>query len=244
MLKKIIAILLLTVPVFAGAKKPKHVYVSIKTNKGECIIRLYNETPKHRDNFLKLAKEGFYNGTLFHRVIKGFMIQGGDPKSKTAIAGQELGNGDLGYKLEAELRDSLFHLKGAVSAARDDNPTKASSSCQFYIVQGKTFTDEELNMIEQQRLNGRKIPVWQREIYKKTGGSPFLDQNYTVFGYVVRGLEMVDSIAILEKDLDNRPKEDVKIEMKVLKKRTIKKLEKELLQESFKKKLIMASGKK
>ena len=109
------------------------------------------------------------------------MVQGGDPKSKTAIVGQELGNGDLGYKVEAELRDSLFHFKGVLAAARDDNPQKASSSCQFYLVQGKTFTDEELNMIEQQRLNGRKIPAWQREVYKKTGGAPFLDQRKEAF---------------------------------------------------------------
>lgn len=243
MFKKLLSILLLTVSITASAKKPKNTYVSIKTGKGECIVKLYNETPKHRDNFIKLVKEGYYNGTLFHRVIKGFMVQGGDPKSKTAVARQELGNGDLGYKIDAELRDSLFHLKGALAAARDDNPAKASSSCQFYIVQGKVFTDEELNMIEQQRLNGRKIPVWQRQVYKKTGGSPFLDQNYTVFGYVVRGIDLIDSIAGVEKDLNNRPKEDIKMEVSILKKRTVKKLEKELLQEAFKRKLIMDSGK-
>lgn len=239
MLKKLSFILMMLFSIVAFAKKPVNSYVRIKTNKGECIVRLYNQTPKHRDNFLKLAKEGFYTGTLFHRVIKEFMIQGGDPTSKTALAGQELGNGELGYTIEAEMRDSLFHKKGVLAAARNDNPQKASSSCQFYIVHGKTFTDEELNSIEQLRLNGQKIPEWKRKVYKTTGGTPHLDFNYTVFGEVISGIEMVDFIAVVSKDFNNRPQEDIKMEVSVLKKREVRKLEKQLLKDTFRKKLIM-----
>lgn len=219
--------------------KAKNSYVRIKTDKGECIIQLYNQTPKHRDNFLKLAKSGFYNGTLFHRVIRDFMIQGGDPDSKKAQPGQLLGNGGLNYTIPAEFRDSLFHKKGALGAARNDNPQKASNACQFYIVQGRKFTDEELDRVEQYRLNGRRIPDWQRKVYKTLGGAPHLDQNYTVFGEVVRGLDMVDSIAAVPTDQNNRPKEDIKMEVSVLKNHEAKKLERELLKEAFRKKLIM-----
>src|ERR1700743_2955363 len=118
-------LLLATIAAFAGP--PKNQYVRIKTSYGQCIIRLYNETPKHRDNFIKLTKQGFYNGTLFHRVIQNFMIQGGDPKSKKSAAGEALGNGDVGYKIPAEFKDSLFHKRGVLAAARDNNPEKASS---------------------------------------------------------------------------------------------------------------------
>lgn len=219
--------------------KPKHSYAKIKTDKGESIIRLYNETPDHKNNFVKLIKEGFYNNTLFHRVIKDFMIQGGDPDSKTAKANQLLGEGDLGYKVNAEFRDSLFHKKGVLAAARDDNPTKASSASQFYIVHGKRFTDDELNKIEQIRLKGRKIPEWQRQVYKTVGGTPHLDQNYTVFGEVVRGLEIIDSIAAVQTDSNDRPLQDVRMEVSLLKKREARKLEKELIKEAFRSKLIM-----
>jgi len=219
--------------------KPKNSYIRITTNKGSCVVKLYNQTPKHRDNFLKLTKEGFYDGTLFHRVIENFMIQGGDPDSKDAKQGQILGNGDLGYRIQPEFRDSLFHKKGALAAARDNNPEKASSASQFYIVQGKTFTDEELDMIEQQRLGGRKIPDWQRKVYKTLGGTPHLDQNYTVFGEVAVGIAMVDSIASVPTDENDRPLEDIRIQVKILKKREAKKLEKALLQEAFRRKLIM-----
>ena len=189
---------------------------------------LYNQTPKHHDNFLKLAKDGFYNGTLFHRVIKDFMIQGGDPDSKTAKAGQALGEGDLGYLVDAEFRDSLFHKKGVLAAARDNNPEKASSASQFYIVQGKIWTDETLDQLQKNRLNGRQIPEWQREVYKTIGGVPHLDQNYTVYGEVVQGLAMVDSIAAVKTGSGDRPLEDVKMEISVLKKREARKLEKAL----------------
>ncbi|MDB5119217.1 MAG: peptidylprolyl isomerase [Sphingobacteriales bacterium] len=211
----------------AFAAKPKHSFVKLKTSKGECIIMLYNQTPKHRDNFIELVKQNFYNGTLFHRVIKDFMIQGGDPDSKTAKPGQALGEGDLGYTVDAEFRDSLFHKKGILAAARDDNPKKSSSAAQFYLVQGKKWTDAELDLLEAGRLQGRKINPTQREVYKKIGGTPHLDQNYTVYGEVVKGIEMVDSIANVPTAKANRPVEDVKMEISLLKKRQAKKIEKE-----------------
>lgn len=194
---------------------------------GECVIRLYNETPKHRDNFLKLTKEGRYDSLLFHRIIKEFMIQGGDPDSKHAKKGIELGNGDVGYTIPAEFNDSLFHKKGALAAAREDNPEKASSGCQFYIVQGKTYTDEQLDQLETTRLKF-KLPVSQRNTYKTIGGTPTLDKRYTVFGEVVSGLEMVDKIADMPKDARDRPLEDIRMSVSILKKRQAKKLEKQL----------------
>lgn len=220
-------------------KKPKNQYVLIKTDKGECIVRLYNETPKHRDNFIKLVKKGFYNGTLFHRVIKSFMIQGGDPDSKHAKPAQMLGEGDLGYQIPAEFNPGLFHKRGVIAAARDDNPAKSSSASQFYLVQGKIYTDEELNVVEEKRLKGRKIPPAQRQIYKTVGGTPFLDQNYTVYGEIVKGVEMVDSVASVPTDGNDRPLNDVSIQMRLLKRKEVRSLEKELAHDSFRKKLIM-----
>jgi cyclophilin family peptidyl-prolyl cis-trans isomerase len=212
------------------AAKPKHQYVKLKTEQGECIIMLYNNTPLHRDNFIKLVKKGFYNGTLFHRVIKSFMIQGGDPDSKGAPAGKELGNGDVGYTVPAEFRDSLFHKKGALAAARDDNPEKASSGCQFYLVQGKKFTDPQLDSLEIKRLHF-KLPLWQREVYKRIGGSPHLDKRYTVYGEVVRGLSLIDTVALVSTDKNDRPLADIKMTVTLLKKREARRLEKELKKE-------------
>ena len=232
-MKKVFFLLLLMCCVQVFAAKPKHQYVKISTAKGEVIVKLYNETPLHRDNFIKLAKAGFYNGTLFHRVIKSFMIQGGDPNSKTAKPDSVLGNGDVGYTIPAEFRDSLFHKKGVLAAARNNNPAKASSGCQFYIVQGKVFTDSLLNLTETNRLKF-KLPEWQRQIYQSVGGAPHLDQNYTVYGEVVKGLEMVDFIAEVTTDKNNRPKEDIKMMVSVLSKRDIRKLEKELAKKRVK----------
>jgi peptidyl-prolyl cis-trans isomerase B (cyclophilin B) len=209
--------------------KPKHSYVRIKTAMGECIVMLYNQTPKHRDNFLKLTREGFYNGTLFHRVIKEFMIQGGDPDSKKATAEQQLGSGDLGYRIDAEFGDSLFHKKGALAAARDNNPEKASSASQFYLVHGKKFTDEELDKTRLGRMNGRFIPLSQRNVYKSLGGTPHLDGNYTVYGEVVQGLAMIDAIASVTTTAANRPAEDVSMEVSILKKSEARRLEKRRL---------------
>ena len=220
-----IAILLFTLTATA---KPNY-YVRIKTAYGDCIIRLYNETPRHRDNFIKLVKKGFYNGTLFHRVIQNFMIQGGDPDSRDTAKnkpGMELGNGDVGYTVPAEFRDSLFHKRGVLAAARDDLPSKASSGCQFYIVEGKRFTDEDLDKLIQTRLKGRQIPASQRAIYKSVGGSPHLDQNYTVYGEVVSGIDMVDLIAAVKKDKNDRPLTDVAMTVSLLKKRECRRLDK------------------
>ncbi len=187
--------------------------VLLQTTMGDIIVRLSDSTPLHRDNFLKLVKIGYFDSVLFHRVIKDFMIQGGDPDSKNAPAGQPLGNGGPAYTIPAEFRQSLFHKKGVIAAARDNNPQKASSGSQFYIVQGKKFTEADLENLENNRLK-RKIPADQKEVYKTLGGTPHLDQNYTVFGEVVKGLEVVDNIAAVEtsKAADrDRPLQDVRI---------------------------------
>lgn len=198
-------------------KKDRKRDVLLQTTMGDMVIRLSDSTPLHKENFLKLVKVGFYDSLLFHRVMKDFMIQGGDPNSKTATAGIPLGNGGLNYTIPAEFRTSLFHKKGVVAAARQPdyvNPQKESSSSQFYIVQGKKFTDSELDAMESGRMNGRKIPVNQREAYKDVGGAPHLDGSYTVFGEVIKGLDVVDKIAVVKvstgADL-NRPVEDVRI---------------------------------
>jgi cyclophilin family peptidyl-prolyl cis-trans isomerase len=223
-----LSLLLLTVSI-ALAKPPKNQYVRIRTSYGDCIIRLYNQTPLHRDNFIKLTKQGFYNGTLFHRVIQNFMIQGGDPDSRDtskAKPGAELGNGDVKYTIPAEFRDSLFHKRGVLAAAREDNPKKASSGCQFYIVEGRRFTAGKLDTLEMTRLKGRKIPTWQRDIYTTVGGSPHLDQNYTVYGEVVSGIDMVDSIAAVKKDKNDRPDTNVPMTVELLSKKECKQLDK------------------
>ncbi|MBB2150189.1 peptidylprolyl isomerase [Pedobacter gandavensis] len=211
----------------AFAAKPKHQFVRLKTDLGECIIMLYNETPLHRDNFVKLTKKGVFNGTLFHRVIKGFMIQGGDPDSKNAKPGQMLGEGSVGYNVPAEFRDSLFHKKGVLAAARDNNPEKSSSGSQFYLVQGKKFNDEDLDRLETTRLKA-KIPTYQREVYKTIGGVPHLDRNYTVYGEVVKGIDLIDMVAAVATDKNDRPETDVKMTITLLKRREAKKLEKEM----------------
>ncbi len=181
----------------------------MNTKFGPMKILLYNGTPKHRDNFLKLTNEHFYDSLLFHRVIKNFMIQGGDPDSKHAKPGQMLGGGDVGYRVDAEFNTLLFHKKGVLAAARDENPTKASSGCQFYIVQGKKFTDSDLDNIEKQ--TGRKMSAEQREIYKTIGGTPHLDMGYTVYGEVIEGINVLDSIAAVKTDKTDRPLDDVRI---------------------------------
>jgi peptidyl-prolyl cis-trans isomerase B (cyclophilin B) len=191
--------------------------VELVTNYGNMVIRLSDSTPLHRDNFLSLVKTGYYDSVLFHRVINRFMIQAGDPDSRQAAAGTPLGEGGPGYTVPAEFRASLFHKKGVIAAAResdDVNPQKASSGSQFYIVQGKLFTDGGLDSLETYRLKGRKIPLQQRAVYKTIGGTPHLDQNYTVFGEVVKGLEVIDTIAAAptSKGVDrDRPLQDVRI---------------------------------
>ncbi|WP_145858058.1 peptidylprolyl isomerase [Pedobacter suwonensis] len=240
-MKKILLFLCTFSILSAFAAKPKNQYVRIKIEFGECIIKLYNQTPLHRDNFLKLVKSGYYNGVLFHRVINNFMIQGGDPDSKNAKPDSLLGEGGPKYTIPGEFNDSLFHKKGVLGAARegdDVNPAKASSGSQFYLVQGKVFTDQQLDNLEEKRLKF-KIPQWQREIYKTIGGTPHLDRNYTVYGEIVMGLDMVDKIAALPTNKNDRPKQDVKMEVTVLKRREAKRLEKQLLQGGLKDKMVM-----
>lgn len=236
--------------------------VEMLTNYGTITMELYNETPKHRDNFLKLIEQKAYDSLLFHRVIENFMIQGGDPESRQAAADAILGNGDLGYLVEAEFHPDLFHKKGALATARDDSPSRASSAIQFFIVQGKILNDslldhnesrinkmlarhyiyndstyksiyeayinaiDERNMERYRLLNDSinalaesydqferySIPEQHRDVYKTIGGTPHLDQNYTVFGQVIDGLEVVDSIAAVKTDEQNRPIDDVRIQ--------------------------------
>lgn len=171
--------------------------VELLTSKGRMVIRLSDSTPLHRDNFLRLVQQHYYDSILFHRVINQFMVQAGDPNSKRAKAGEQLGEGGPAYTVPAEFRASLFHKKGVIAAARtgdDINPMKASSGSQFYLVQGKVFTDAGLDSVENFRLR-RKLPPAHREVYKTLGGTPHLDQNYTVFGEVISGLSVIDSIA-------------------------------------------------
>lgn len=273
-LKKITLITLLcatawTISSFAPPKPapPKEQQVQISTRYGIIVLKLYNETPKHRDNFIKLVKEGFYDSLLFHRVIPTFMIQGGDPMSKYAPAGKALGETEVPYTIPAEINKKLYHKRGALAAARNDNPAKASSGCQFYIVQGRTFKIEELSayanqvnykakskmfsdMLQSDSLKAKfndytlrgdkeglhKYMVSMQDVidkiyapqefkfgpdqiidYLQIGGAPHLDQNYTVFGEVISGMNVVDSIAAQKTDTLNRPLIDLRMKMKLLK---------------------------
>jgi cyclophilin family peptidyl-prolyl cis-trans isomerase len=182
---------------------------------------LHDQTPKHKENFLKLAQEGFYDSLLFHRIIENFMIQGGDPESKKAAAGTRLGNGDVGYTIPAEFDSSLFHRKGALAAARNNNPQKASSGCQFYIVQGKKQTAAQLKQAPV------KYTEAQIKVYETEGGVPHLDQNYTVFGQLIAGMDVLDKIAAQPKDQHDRPTKDVR--MKV----TVKKMRKKKITKTY-----------
>lgn len=206
------------------SRKMKEQKVEIVTTQGTIVVKLYNETPLHRDNFLKLVKEKFYDGVLFHRVIADFMIQGGDPDSKNATPNARLGAGDVGYTIPAEIiSPALYHKKGALAAARQGdqvNPQKASSGCQFYIVEGKTFSDAELDNMQRGRMmragadaNDSTYMYSQqaREDYKTIGGTPHLDGAYTVFGEVVEGIEIVEKISKVKTNSSDRPVEDVKV---------------------------------
>ncbi len=195
----------------------KKYYVLVETTLGDMTIELYNETPKHRDNFLKLVNEGFYNDLLFHRVINGFMIQGGDPNSRNASTKQQLGNGTLGYTIPAEFVKGLIHRKGALAAARQGdavNPTKSSSSCQFYIVQGNVWSADQLQMMAAQM--GKTFDQQQIDVYTTVGGTPHLDYDYTVFGQVIEGLDVIDKIAAVKCGYGDRPLENVKMKISVI----------------------------
>ncbi len=235
--------------------------VKIQTTMGDITVRLYDETPLHRDNFIKLAQEGFYNGTLFHRVIRDFMIQGGDPDSINAPAGKPLGTGGPGYTLPAEIHPQLFHKRGALAAARlgdEVNPQRESSGSQFYIVWGQTYNDGQLKQLERQLVmqaqqmafnrmaSERRAEIMQmrrerdqaglqalqdelaakaeaegktagrlneaqREAYTTVGGTPHLDGQYTVFGEVESGMEVVEAIQQTSTHRGDRPKEDIKV---------------------------------
>lgn len=188
--------------------------VLISTDFGDMKIILYDVTPMHRDNFVKLAGEGFYDSLLFHRVIRNFMIQGGDPESKYAPPEMMLGNGDVGYTIPAEFVDTLIHKKGVICAARTENPEKASSGCQFYIVQGQVLTLEQINMFEMQQ--GIKLTAQQRLVYSTIGGSPWLDHAYTIFGEIVEGLDVLDKIAAVQTAPGDRPVTDIRMKIKVV----------------------------
>lgn len=189
--------------------------VKLTTDSGIVIIRLYDSTPVHRDNFIKLVKQGFYDSLLFHRVIPQFMIQGGDPLSKHAQPGEALGNGgdELG-KIMPEFRPYLFHKRGVLAAARDNNPQKASSACQFYIVVGKKFSLNDISMMESQM--GRTFTPAEKEAYTTVGGTPWLDQGYTVFGEVESGIETIDKIANMPRDRSDRPLKDISMKMEIV----------------------------
>ncbi len=246
-------------PIIFNTNSKQQRQVEMVTNYGTMTIVLSNDTPLHRDNFIKLVKQGAYDSLLFHRVIENFMIQGGDPDSKTAKPGVLLGEGDLDYEVPAEFRPNLFHKKGALATAREDNLNRSSSAMQFFIVQGKIFNDSLLDraehrintMIARHHVINRdttlfnafvsayendqteraellndsimslsenfkdykqyQIPEAHRKIYKTIGGTPHLDQNYTVFGEVVNGLEVIDSITKVRADDNDRPVKDVRI---------------------------------
>lgn len=187
-------------------------YALIETSYGNITVKLLNSTPKHRDNFIKLAKEGFYDSLLFHRVIPGFMIQGGDPDSRNAAPGQSLGMGGPGYMIDAEI--GAPHLRGALAAARDNNPQKQSSGSQFYIVDGQRVDDAYLDNFEVQMKI--KYNPTQRKLYKEIGGTPFLDTEYTVFGEVTEGMDVVSKIANAPRDANDRPTVDVRTKITIL----------------------------
>jgi len=190
--------------------------VKIETEFGDMIFELYNETPKHRDNFLTLAREGSYDGTLFHRVIAGFMMQGGDLASKSAKAEEALGYSCFDTTIEAEINPKFIHKKGALAAARqpdDYNPKKASSGCQFYIVQGYRMTDAQIDA--QMAQSGFAYTEQQRAWYKIRGGAAFLDGEYTIFGEIVEGLEVIDLICVMKRKSD-RPVEDVAMKVSII----------------------------
>ncbi len=197
---------------------PEEPLIEIQTNYGNMLVKLYDETPKHKANFMKLAEAHFYDSLLFHRVIQGFMIQGGDPTSRAEERGQQLGAGGPGYQIDAEIDPALVHTKGVLSAARTGdavNPEKKSSGSQFYIVQGSPVDESQLKMLE--RRKGIAYTDDQKKMYQEQGGTPFLDMEYTVFGEVIKGRGVIDKIAAQETDAVDRPVEDIRMKMIIIK---------------------------
>jgi len=209
-------------PRIEETEKTMNTKVKVTTSQGEMIIELYNETPLHRDNFIKLVKEGFYNDLLFHRCIKGFMAQGGDPESRGASPTKMLGMGGPGYTVNAEFNANLIHKKGALAAARQGdqvNPQKKSSGSQFYIVQGSKLDDNQINQYE--AMAARKMPGFkytedQRNIYKTIGGTAMLDMDYTVFGEITSGIEVLDKILAQPTKQGDRPVTDITMKMEIM----------------------------
>lgn len=218
-----IVLLCLTLNFAFVAHAQDEVQLRITTEFGEMTMKLYNETPQHRDNFLMLVEQGFYDSLLFHRVINGFMIQGGDPNSKNAQAGTMLGTGGLDYLVPAEIHPELYHKKGALAAARQSdavNPEKKSSACQFYIVQGKKSPPNILQTIEERKNRSGQTFEYSDQAFKdyeELGGAPHLDGDYTVFGEVIEGLEVIDKIAAVEVDSRSRPLENVMMKIERIK---------------------------
>jgi cyclophilin family peptidyl-prolyl cis-trans isomerase len=212
MLTRLVFGLALLTSLAACQPKDKVTYALISTDFGDMKVKLYNSTPLHRDNFIKLANEGFFDGLLFHRVIAGFMIQGGDPDSRDAPPGKDLGMGGPGYLIPAEI--NALHFKGALAAARTQNPEKQSSGSQFYVVQGKPVSAQELDAVAQR--SGHPYSDVQKQLYAEIGGTPMLDYEYTVFGEVVEGLEVIDAIAAVPKQAADRPVSDVRMTVKIL----------------------------
>lgn len=217
----LVAFIFSSVLSFAGGKEE---VIEIKTKYGNIYIWLYKDTPKHRQNFLDLTNKNFYDSTSFHRVIKDFMIQGGDPFSKIPEKKDSVGNGEPGYTLEAEILSKHFHKRGVIAAARmgdDVNPTRRSSGCQFYIVQGKKFTEAELRNAELRITKALKrefvLSPEAKKAYMEVGGTPWLDEQYTAFGEVLSGMEVVDKIAGVKTVGPNRPVQDVRMDINVLK---------------------------
>ena len=219
-------LLLISTISFAQKKSKKDYLVTLKTKYGSTHLLLFDDTPLHKANFIKLVQKKFYDSLLFHRIIDGFMIQGGDPESKMAQPNQRLGGG--GGNLERipyEFKTNHVHKKGALAAARDNNPEKKSSACQFYIVQGKKMTDDEITLVAQR--NGMDYTTQQRAEYMILGGTPRLDNGYTVFGEAIDNLDLIDTIAKQPKDSADRPKEDIKMSM------TVKKMRKKKIAKKF-----------
>ncbi len=209
---------------FGCVKPKKYSFIEIITPKGNIYAWLYDDTPLHKENFLKLASEGYYDKTKFHRVIKGFMIQTGDPNSKSDSLRAQWGQGGPGYTIDAEINKDHYHKKGVLAAARmadQANPKRASSGSQFYIVQGAVFNDQTLDVVEKQIRKATNNPDYkfteqQRNDYKQVGGAPHLDMQYTVFGEVVKGLEVVDLIAQSQTAAQDQPVENIEIDINVL----------------------------
>ena len=196
---------------------PINCMVEITTSYGKMVVSLSDKTPGHRDNFIKLVEEGFYTDLLFHRVIDGFMIQGGDPTSRGAGKGTMLGSGGPGYQIPAEFDQELAHVKGALAAARTGdagNPERKSSGSQFYIVSGRPVVDRDLDAMQTRK--GITYSTETRKAYLENGGVPFLDADYTVFGQVVEGLDVIDAIAKAATSGQDRPVEDVTMKIRVI----------------------------